>query len=55
MESCGDGKCDASVPDLNGNKPDAWMGGIFLKDEGGYEIVLKSLSHYKKKTSNNWF
>ena len=26
-----------------------WMGGIFLKDEGGYEIVLKSLSHYKKR------
>ena len=20
-----------------------WLGGIFLKDEGGYEIVLKSL------------
>ena len=26
-----------------------WMGGIFLKDEGGYEIVLKSLIHYKKR------
>ena len=26
-----------------------WMGGIFLKDEGGYEIVLKSLNHYKKR------
>tara|TARA_Y100000590_G_scaffold391640_1_gene468447 strand:+ start:2142 stop:2564 length:423 start_codon:yes stop_codon:yes gene_type:complete len=26
-----------------------WMGGIFLKDEGGYEIVLKSLEHYKKR------
>ena len=26
-----------------------WMGGIFLKDEGGYEIVLKSLVHYKKR------
>ena len=25
-----------------------WMGGIFLKDEGGYEIVLKALDHYKK-------
>ena len=25
------------------------MGGIFLKDEGGYEIVLKSLDHYKKR------
>ncbi len=26
-----------------------WMGGIYLKDEGGYEIVLKSLQHYKKR------
>jgi len=26
-----------------------WMGGIFLKDEGGYEIVLRSLVHYKKR------
>jgi len=26
-----------------------WMGGIYLKDEGGYEIVLKSLEHYKKR------
>ena len=26
-----------------------WMGGIFLKDEGGYEIVLRSLAHYKKR------
>jgi hypothetical protein len=26
-----------------------WLGGIFLKDEGGYEIVLKSLKHYKKR------
>ena len=26
-----------------------WMGGIFLKDEGGYEIVFKSLVHYKKR------
>ena len=25
------------------------MGGIFLKNEGGYEIVLKSLDHYKKR------
>jgi len=23
--------------------------GMYLKDEGGYEIVLKSLSHYKKR------
>ena len=26
-----------------------WMGGIFLKEEGGYEIVLRSLTHYKKR------
>ena len=26
----------------------AWMGGIYLKEEGGYEIILKSLAHYKK-------
>ena len=26
-----------------------WIGRIFLKDEGGYEIVLKSLVHYKKR------
>ncbi len=23
--------------------------GVYLKDEGGYEIVLKSLNHYKKR------
>ena len=26
-----------------------WLGGIFLKDEGGYEIILKSFAHYKKR------
>ena len=26
-----------------------WMGAIYLKDEGGYEIVLKSLQHYKNR------
>ena len=26
-----------------------WLGGIFLKNEGGYEIILKSFSHYKKR------
>ena len=26
-----------------------WLGGIFLKDEGGYEIMLKSFAHYKKR------
>ena len=32
-----------------------WMGGIYLKDEGGYEIMIKSLVHYKNrlKTFNN--
>ena len=27
----------------------SWIGGIYLKEEGGYEIVLKSLIHYKKR------
>lgn len=26
-----------------------WLGGIYLKDEGGYEIILKSLKHYKNR------
>lgn len=26
-----------------------WLGGIFLKDEGGYEIILRALTHYKKR------
>ena len=26
-----------------------WIGGIYLKDEGGYEIILRSLSHYRKR------
>lgn len=26
-----------------------WLGAIFLKDEGGYEIVLKSLRHYRRR------
>jgi len=26
-----------------------WIGGIYLKDEGGYEIILRSLTHYKKR------
>ena len=25
-----------------------WIGGIYLKEEGGYQIILKSLTHYKK-------
>ncbi len=26
-----------------------WTGGIYLKEEGGYEIILRSLNHYKKR------
>ena len=26
-----------------------WIGGIYLKEEGGYKIILKSLAHYKKR------
>ena len=26
-----------------------WMGGIYLKESGGYKIILKSLIHYKKR------
>ena len=26
-----------------------WLGGIYLKEEGGYDIVLRSLNHYKKR------
>ena len=26
-----------------------WIGGIYLKEEGGYEIILRSLNHYKKR------
>ena len=26
-----------------------WIGGIYLKEEGGYQIILKSLVHYKKR------
>ena len=26
-----------------------WLGGIYIKDQGGYEIILKSLIHYKKR------
>ena len=26
-----------------------WIGGIYLKEEGGYVIILKSLIHYKKR------
>ena len=26
-----------------------WIGSIYLKDEGGYEIVIKSLNHYRNR------
>lgn len=26
-----------------------WIGGIYLKEEGGYEIILRSLNHYRKR------
>ncbi|MGH1566300.1 MAG: hypothetical protein ACRBB5_02500 [Nitrosopumilus sp.] len=26
-----------------------WIGAIYLKDEGGYEIILKSLRYYKSR------
>lgn len=29
-----------------------WLGGIYLKEEGGYELVLRSLYHYKKRLRN---
>ena len=26
-----------------------WLGGVYLKDEGGYKIILKSLHHYRDR------
>ncbi len=26
-----------------------WLGGIYLKEEGGYEIIEKALNHYKNR------
>lgn len=26
-----------------------WLGAIYLKEEGGYEIILRALNHYKKR------
>ncbi len=26
-----------------------WLGGIFLKHEGGYEIAIRALRHYRKR------
>lgn len=34
------------------NMSKVWLGGIYLKDEGGYELVLRSLNHYKKRLRN---
>ncbi len=28
---------------------DVWIGRIFLKDEGGYEIILRALEHYVRR------
>ena len=28
-----------------------WLGSIFLKEDGGYEVVLRALHHYKKRLS----
>ena len=29
-----------------------WLGPIFIKNEGGYEILIRSLKHYKKRLRN---
>lgn len=29
-----------------------WLGRIYLREEGGYEIILKALHHYKKRLKN---
>ncbi|RDJ31052.1 MAG: hypothetical protein DWQ18_04320 [Crenarchaeota archaeon] len=29
-----------------------WLGSIFIKNEGGYEILIRSLKHYKKRLRN---
>ncbi|MBM3904428.1 MAG: hypothetical protein FJ357_04785 [Thaumarchaeota archaeon] len=29
-----------------------WLGGIYLKEEGGYKLVLRALHHYKKRLRN---
>lgn len=26
-----------------------WLGRIYVKEEGGYEIILRALSHYRKR------
>ena len=30
----------------------AWIGGIYLKEDGGYEIVIRALRHYLKVLRN---
>lgn len=27
----------------------AWLGAIYIKEEGGYQVILKSLGHYKNR------
>ena len=29
-----------------------WLGSIFIKNEGGYEILISALKHYKKRLRN---
>ncbi|MFY9300887.1 MAG: hypothetical protein WAO91_06835 [Candidatus Nitrosotenuis sp.] len=29
-----------------------WLGRIYLREEGGYEIILRALHHYKKRLKN---
>ena len=29
-----------------------WMGAMYIKEEGGYKIILKSLNHYKKRLAS---
>lgn len=29
-----------------------WLGRIYLKEEGGYELILRALYHYKKRLRN---
>jgi hypothetical protein len=29
-----------------------WLGRIYIREEGGYEVVLRALRHYKKRLRN---
>lgn len=31
------------------NMSQVWLGRIYLKEEGGYEIILRALGHYRKR------